>query len=117
VTARCSAADPVARLPKAGFGNPVGFIEAITAIWEAELSSPKIIRPNLRNFDRESFSATKCDFGRRLAAEIPPPTVNLLRRNIMPPRDLGHAGAGRNDLIQYRELLRVRPKPPTLAPG
>lgn len=55
-------------------------------------------------------------FERRLAAEIPPPAVNLLRRNIMSPRNHGDAEAGADDLVQYRELLRVRPKPTALTP-
>ena len=34
----------------------------------------------------------------------------------MAPRNRGDAKARRHDLIQNRELLRVRPKPPALAP-
>jgi hypothetical protein len=48
---------------------------------------------------------------------MPPPAIDLLRRNIMAPRHRDNAEVRRRDLIQYRELLRIRPKPPTLAPG
>jgi len=66
--------------------------------------------------DKRDWHEPRRRFGWRSAADMSPPAVDLLGRNFVPPRYRGDAEAGRNDLIQYGELLRVRPKPPPLAP-